>query len=146
MGTNAHEAFHLYYKKYVYGNDIIVWFDEGMAQFISGEKDWLLNDEVKFEQAFRKFLDDYVPIDNLNVRCHGKDEVSDEYIFDRPKVFRGYMASFLIIKYIDEVYGRTYLYELMKDNKKIREFGNRALEEMVSYYKKKYTISDGIKL
>lgn len=56
------------------------------------------------------------------------------------------MASFLIIKYIDEVYGRTYLYELMKDNKKIREFGNRVLEEMVSYYKKKYTISDGIKL
>ena len=46
-----------------------------MAQFISGEKDWLLNDDVKFEQAFRKFLDDYVPIDNLNVRCHGKDGI-----------------------------------------------------------------------
>lgn len=146
VGTNAHEAFHLYYKKYVYGNDRIVWFDEGMAQFISGEKDWLLNDEVKLEQTFRKFLDDYVPIDNLNVRWHGGSEVSDEYIFDRPKVFRGYTASLLIIKYIDEVYGRDYLYELMKDNKKIREFGNRALEEMVSYYKKKYTISDGIKL
>lgn len=146
MGTNAHEAFHLYYKKYVYGNDRIVWFDEGMAQFISGEKDWLLNDEVKLEQAFRKFLDDYVPINNLNVRCHGGSEVSDEYIFDRPKVFRGYMASLLIIKYIDEVYGRDYLYELMKDNKKIREFGNRALEEMIDYYKKKYTIYDGIKL
>ena len=56
------------------------------------------------------------------------------------------MASLLIIKYIDEVYGRDYLYELMKDNKKIREFGNRALEEMIDYYKKKYTISDGIKL
>ena len=117
-----------------------------MAQFISGEKDWLLNDEVKLEQTFRKFLDDYVPIDNLNIRCHGGSEVSDEYIFDRPKVFRGYMASLLTIKYIDEVYGRDYLYELMKDNKKIREFGNRALEEMIDYYKKKYTISDGIKL
>ena len=67
----------------------------------------------------KMFLDDYVLIDNLNVSCHWKDGVSDEYIFDRPKVFRGYMASFLIIKYIDEVYGRTYLYELMKDNKKI---------------------------
>ena len=144
--TNAHEAFHLYYKKYVYGEDRIVWFDEGMAQFISGEKDWLLNDEVMLEQTFRKFLDDYIPINNLNERCHGGSEVPNEYIFDRPKVFRGYIASVLIIKYINEVYGRNYLYELMQDNKKIRELGDRVLEEMISYYKKKYTIYDSIKL
>lgn len=36
---NAHEAFHYYYKKYIYGEDRVVWFDEGMAQFLSSESD-----------------------------------------------------------------------------------------------------------
>ena len=34
----------------------------------------------------------------------------------------------------------------MKDTNKIIEFGKGALEEMIDYYKKKYTIYDGIKL
>ena len=144
--TNAHEAFHLYYRKYIYGEDRIVWFDEGMAQFMSGEKDWLLNNEVNLEKAFKKFIDNYIPINNLNERCHGGQDTSDDLIFDRPNVFGGYTASLFIIKYVDEVYGRSYLYELMKDNKKIREFGEVALEEMIDYFKRKYNIENSKKI
>ena len=40
--TASHELFHILYMKYILKNDYsnrIVWYDEGMAQFISGEKD-----------------------------------------------------------------------------------------------------------
>ncbi len=117
-----------------------------MAQFMSGEKDWLLNNEVNLEKAFKKFIDNYIPINNLNERCHDGQDTSDDLIFDRPNVFGGYIASLLIIKYIDELYGRSYLYELMKDNKKIREFGKVALEEMIDYFKRKYNIKNSKKI
>ena len=50
--TASHELFHILYKKYILNNDSskrIVWYDEGMAQFMSGEKDSLTED------AFRDF-------------------------------------------------------------------------------------------
>ena len=39
--TASHELFHILYMKYILNNDYskrIVWYDEGMAQFMSGEK------------------------------------------------------------------------------------------------------------
>ena len=42
--TASHELFHILYKKYILEKnniDRIVWYDEGMAQYMSGEKDKL---------------------------------------------------------------------------------------------------------
>ena len=39
--TASHELFHILYKKYILEKnniDRVVWLDEGMAQFFSGEK------------------------------------------------------------------------------------------------------------
>ena len=144
--TNAHEAFHLYYRKYIYGLDRIVWFDEGMAEYLSGENDYWLNDEEKFKEKFIYFLEHYIPIDNLNERIQGNDEVSDKEIFQRKDVFNGYLASVLIIKYLSEFYGIDYLFNLMKDNQKIREVGSNVLPEMIDYFKRKFKIIDNKKL
>lgn len=66
ISTNAHEAFHLYYQKYFYHNDRITWFDEGMAQFLSGEADyWLYNEEI-FLKKWQYFITNYITITNLN--------------------------------------------------------------------------------
>ena len=138
--TNAHEAFHLYYRKYIYGNVRIVWFDEGMAQYLSGSEDEWLNDEVKFLDKFMKFLEAYVPINNLNERIQGNSTVSDEKIFQRKNVFNGYLASVLIIKFVVDSYGEDYLFELMKDNCKIRGLSKTALNDMIIYFKEKYSI------
>ena len=144
--TNAHEAFHLYYKTYIYGDDRITWFDEGMAQFISGEKDSWLNDSEKFYEKFMYFLDNYIPISNLNERRQGNNSVSDDLIFQRENVFNGYLASVLIIKYIVDVNGTSYLYELMKNNVEIRTLGNHVLDYMILYYKNKYNIEGAKKI
>lgn len=120
LSINAHEAFHIYYRKYVYKNDRIVWFDEGFAQFFSGENDeWLFDDE-KFKNAFIKYIESYIPIDNLNER-----------IFQRQNVFEGYKTSLFIIKYLFEKNGINYILEIIKDNEKIRNIGNSIIDEKV---------------
>lgn len=144
--TNAHEAFHLYYRKYIYGFDRITWFDEGMAEYLSGENDYWLNDEEKFKERFIYFLEHYVPIDNLNERIQGNSTVSDKEIFQRKDVFNGYLASVLIIKYLSDSYGEDYLFNLMRDNQKIREVGSNVLPEMIDYFRRKFRIIDSKKL
>ena len=51
--TASHELFHILYMKYILNNNYskrIVWYDEGMAQFMSGENDKLLDlEEFKKE-------------------------------------------------------------------------------------------------
>lgn len=52
--TASHELFHILYMKYILNNDYskrIVWYDEGMAQFMSGEKD-SLNDNSVFKKFY----------------------------------------------------------------------------------------------
>ena len=144
--TNAHEAFHLYYRKYIYGFDRIVWFDERMAKYLSGENDYWLIDEEKVKERFIYFLEHYVPIDNLNERIQGNSMVSDKEIFQRKDIFNGYLASILIIKFIVDSYGEGYLFGLMRDNYKIREFGNTALNDMIIYFKEKYNIQNSKKI
>ena len=54
--TASHELFHILYMKYILNNDYlkrIVWYDEGMAQFMSGEKD-SLNDNSIFKDFYMK--------------------------------------------------------------------------------------------
>lgn len=145
LSINAHEAFHIYYRKYVYKNDRIVWFDEGLAQFFSGENDeWLFDDE-KFKNAFIKYIESYIPINNLNERIQGNSSVSDEIIFQRQNVFEGYKTSLFIIKYLFEKNGINYILEVIKDNEKIRNIGNSIIDEMVAFYKDKYDVKNEVK-
>lgn len=63
-----HELFHILYKKYILDNDYskrIVWYDEGMAMFMSGEKDYL-NDEDEFKKYYKSVKENTKIIPNLN--------------------------------------------------------------------------------
>lgn len=138
--TNAHEAFHLFYKKYIYGENRIVWFDEGLAQYISGENDDWINDEEVFKNKYLDFFNKFKPISNLNERVQGNTSVPDDIIFSREGIFDGYMASLFSITYLVENYGENYLFEVMKDNNKILELGYTILDDMTDFYNKKYII------
>lgn len=135
--TGAHEAFHIYYRDLVYdGIQRIVWFDEGMAQYFSREKDDYSDDEFfKFYSNFRK---SYVPVDNLNERIQGNSSVSDDKIFSRKGVINGYPLSYLVVKYLAETKGEDYLKSLMKDREKILEYGNTILEDVITYFDDKF--------
>lgn len=145
LGINAHEAFHMYYRKYIYKNDRIVWFDEGLAQFLSGENDNWLFDEEKFKDVFIKYNELYTPINNLNERIQGNDNVPDDLIFQRQNVFEGYKISLLIIKYLIDKNGINYIFDILNDNEEIRRIGNNIIDEMIDYYKNKYNIINNMK-
>lgn len=135
--TGAHEAFHIFYRSLIYGNpqNRIVWFDEGMAQFVSGQKEHLNDTEfAKYYQSFRK---NYKPITNLNERIQGNTQVPDDKIFKRKGVINGYAISYLAIRYLAETKGLDYLKELMHDNQKILELGNTVQKDMIKYYDEK---------
>ena len=111
----------------------------------SGENDeWLFDDE-KFKNAFFKYIESYIPIDNLNERIQGNSSVSNEIIFQRQNVFEGYKTSLFIIKYLFEKNGINYILEILKDNEKIRNIGNSIIDEMVSFYKDKYDVKNEVK-
>ena len=59
--TSSHELFHIYYMKYILKNDYtkrIVWYDEGMAQLMSGEKDEHVNKE-RFKRFYLRVQGSY---------------------------------------------------------------------------------------
>lgn len=134
LGTCAHEAFHIYYRDLVYKNpkERIIWFDEGMARFFSGQKDYM-NDE-QFKKYYLKFKKNYRPITNLNERIQGNASVPDDKIFKREGVIDGYDISYLAIRYLYETKGITYIKKLMRNNDEILKVGNTVIDEMIKYY------------
>lgn len=138
QASGAHEAFHIFYRELVYGKNNerrIVWFDEGMAQYLSGQNDSM--SEESFRKYYSRFKRNYKPITNLNERVQGNLQVSDDMIFSREGVIDGYSLSYLAIRYLAETKGLDYLKELMLDNQKILEIGENVIEELTTYYDEK---------
>ena len=128
--TASHELFHILYMKYILKNDYskrIVWYDEGMAQFMSGEKNLLTANAFKdFYLNVRKKTK---TIPQMNSLEHGNSFVNKDY--------NGYDLSFLSIKYLSEILSTIQFKNLMSDFSKINQLGDNIIEKMFSYYDKK---------
>ncbi len=129
--TASHELFHILYMKYILNNDYskrIVWYDEGMAQFMSGEKDSLA------DEAFKEFYCDVrektKTIPQMNSLDHGKSFVNEDY--------NGYDLSYLSIKYLSEILSDIQFKNLMSDFSRISQLGDDIIHKMFSYYDKKF--------
>lgn len=137
----AQECFHNFYRHYYYGDDRITWFDEGLAQYLSGEVAYY-NDE-DWRSLFNFYRKNSCYFDDFNEKINGNSEVSNDIIFKRKGVFDGYVASVLAIKYLVDVYGEDYVFTLMFDNNEIRKIGVDILDTMNEYYAKLYNIEMG---
>ena len=129
--TASHELFHILYMKYVLNNDYskrIIWYDEGMAQFMSGEKD-LLGDEDAFNAFYLRVREQTKIIPQMNHLKHGDSFVNDRY--------NGYDLSYLAIKYLSEILSAEQFKKLMSDFSMIYEFGNDIIQKMFAYYDEK---------
>lgn len=133
----AHEIFHYYYCIYYYGKNRITWFDEGMAQFLSGET--VSYHDREWYELFKCFVDTYKVIDNLNERKNGNSNVPDSLIFKRENVFEGYQASLLAIKFLFDTKGEEKVFDIMFDNGKILEEGKDILDRMIIHYNKVFS-------
>ena len=133
----AHEAFHIYYRNLVYKNpeNRIVWFDEGMAQFFSGQRDYM--NEEQFAKYYSSFKKDYKKIDNLNERIQGNLDITDNRIFARKGIIDGYTISYLAIKYLHDTKGVDFIKDVLRDKEKILELGSNIINKMIDYFDKK---------
>ena len=129
--TASHELFHILYMRYILKNNYskrIVWYDEGMAQFMSGEKDKYANEE-KFKSFYLKVKENTKTIPNLNNLEHGNSFCNDQY--------NGYDLSYLSIRYLSEILNSEDFKKLMSDFSNIREYGNDIVTKMFPYFDKK---------
>lgn len=129
--TASHELFHILYMKYVLNNDYskrIVWYDEGMAQFMSGEKD-SLTDNGNFKEFYSKVREETKAIPQMNSLEHGESFINEDY--------NGYDLSYLSVKYLSEVLSDEQFKTLMSDFSKISQLGNDIIYKMFSYYDEK---------
>ena len=123
-----HELFHILYMQYILKNDYqkrIVWYDEGMAQFLSGEMDELLDIE-KFKKFYLKVKNNTLVIPNLNEIEHGTSFCNNNY--------NGYDLSYLCIRYLREIMTNEEFQNLMSNFSKIKEYGINIIENMFAYY------------
>ena len=132
--TASHELFHILYMKYILKGDYskrIVWYDEGMAQFMSGEKDKIV-DEDTFKKFFLRVKEDTKEIPNLNDLKHGDSFYNDKY--------NGYDLSYLSVKYLNDILNPEKFVKLMPDFSKIKKYGEDIVTKMFSYYDQKLNI------
>lgn len=129
--TASHELFHILYMKYILNNDYlkrIVWYDEGMAQFMSGEKD-SLNDNSIFKDFYMKVKEETKVTPQMDTLEHGNFFVNEDY--------NGYDLSYLAIKYLSDILSAEQFKDLMSDFKKISQLGDDIIQKMFSYYDEK---------
>ena len=132
--TASHELFHIIYMKCILKDDYskrIVWYDEGMAQFMSGEKDKIA-DEDAFKKFFLRVKEDTKEIPNINDLEHGDSFYNDKY--------NGYDLSYLSIKYLNDILNPEKFVKLMSDFSSIKKYGDDIVTKMFSYYNQKLDI------
>lgn len=130
----SHELFHIMYMKYILNNDYskrIVWYDEGMALFMSGERDELLDLE-KFKDFYIQVKSSTKKIPNLNEIIQG-DSFCNKY-------YNGYNLSYLCIRYLSEVLSVEKFKELMGNFDKIKTYGKTIINDMFIYYDNKFNV------
>ena len=130
----SHELFHILYLKYILNGDLrnrIVWYDEGMAQFMSGEKDYL-KDEKEFKEFYIQAKQRNKIIPNLSELYHGNSFYNENY--------DGYQLSYLSIRYLYESLTEKEFYSLLFDIEKVRELGSDVLIKMYKYYDMKLNL------
>ena len=127
----SHELFHILYLKHILNGDLrnrIVWYDEGMAQFMSGEKDYL-KDEKEFKEFYIQAKQRNKIIPNLNELWHGNSFYNDNY--------NGYQLSYLSIRYLYEALSEKEFYSLLFDIEKVKEIGCDIAEKAIKYFENK---------
>lgn len=120
-----HELIHHLYKNYVYGKEKerITWVDEGIAQYFSGQKDDLKNDE-KYKLFLEENLNSISNI-SLNVLNHNDRSFGDN---------NGYNLSYIAIRYLYENNSHEEFIKIIKNQDILMNYGNNVLNIIKESY------------
>ena len=127
----SHELFHIMYQELVWeknNQDRIVWFDEGMAQYFSGEYKYRIEDD--FAKYYDFVKSQTIQLPKLNNLEHGYSFCNDKY--------NGYDLSYLSIRYLNDILNKEEFIKLMSDFSNIKKYGNDIVTRMFIYYDEKF--------
>lgn len=123
----AHELFHIMYHELIVfktRQEYFTWFDEGCAQFFSGEKDYELNEG--FEEWFNKVKEETKVKPKLNDLTHGSEFKTKDY--------NGYDLSLLAVKNLYDRFGAEYFKRTIANSSNLLKNSDRIIEEAFLFY------------
>ncbi len=127
-----HEYVHLLYQSIYRGKqNRILWLDEGLAQYLSGEASLLKKDEKKFRAwYFDRIIRRDKEIPNIQfLKQHGNHY--GQFIDEEFGKYSGYDLSYLLVRYMIE---QKDIISLLYDKKKIEELEPHILQDCITYY------------
>lgn len=125
-----HEFCHILYKNLAIPNHYekrVVWLDEGLAQVLSGETEYL-NDKEELKEFYEKVKAKTKEIPPLQGLKHGSAFVNENYNM--------YDLSFLAIRYLFDTKSEEEIYHIVIDTEKSNELGKTIMACMFKYYDK----------
>lgn len=131
----AHELFHVMYKDLILeklNKPRIIWYDEGMAQMLSGER--YDNSEKYFKWCFLDTLEKTKLFpEKLNELKHEEGTFST-------KDYDGYSLGYISVMYLREMLSEDEFKEVLHDPDRVFELGQTVLNDAFDYYNKKYQL------
>lgn len=128
-----HELVHLFYQSIWEGKyDRILWIDEGLAQYLSGEKGLLEKDDDKFKAWY---LDRIIRCDKEIPKIEFLQKHGDTYgsfVDSESNKYNGYDISYLVVRYIVE--HDNDIISLLNDGQKIKDLESHILKDCIDYY------------
>lgn len=120
-----HELTHHLYKYYVYGKEKerITWVDEGIAQFISGQRQ-----ELKDITLYNTFLQqNLINIEHLNLNELNHNDKSF-------RDYNGYNLSYIAIRYLYETKKLEEFINIINNQETLLKIGESILHDVCNYY------------
>jgi hypothetical protein len=124
-----HELVHIIHNEvFKPDNRVGIWFFEGLAKFLSGEKGFYNNKERMQKFIETKITSKTLP-DISALREHGETFKNDNY--------DGYDISFMCIRYLFDTLGTEKFRELIKDPGKTKALEKDIIQNALDYYMQK---------
>ena len=123
----SHQLFHTMYQVLIWkrnNQDRIEWFDEGMAQFFSGENTKEMT--LDFTNWLNMVKSHTKIIPNLNDLSHDSGFETEDY--------SGYNLSLLAVKYLYDKLGIDEFKKIIFNNNMIIKLGSNIVEDAFNYY------------
>lgn len=138
-----HELIH-YITDLLYGK-LPEWLTEGIAKCLDGSYKEDLTSLMTLINTY-EIPDMSTMKDDTFILTTQEEQITEEgpQIIERT-IYNGYDISYLMVRYIIEVYGKDYLFTLMKNKKQIPLIENQTITEAIEYYKNLYFAENTIK-
>ncbi len=134
-----HELTHVIYRNYIQEkgiNNRIVWFDEGLASFLSGEKNALIDNDRLKEFIEIKISGENKEIPKISyLHKHGTNY--GEFVDAKTNKYNGYDWSYLMIRYLIETLSKKELNKLMRSKQSILDIEGTITNDTYNYFTKK---------